>query len=127
MIVLHHTTAGRASVEREFMRPEAKKSAHNGVWRDGSETQFVDPANIAWHAMQANRSSIGIECEAIKAGDGLTPAQEATLVARIQDYMQRYPSITRICGHGEVNATACPSFIWKAPADLAAWVKAKGL
>lgn len=75
-LVLHIMQGTLAGTDSWFRNPAASASAHFGVGKDGTVYQWVDTANKAWHAANANGISIGIEHEG-NTGQSLTAAQVA--------------------------------------------------
>lgn len=69
--IMQGTLAGTNSW---FRNPAAQVSAHFGIGKDGTVIQWVDTADVAWHAMAANHMSIGVEHEG-DTGELLTVAQ----------------------------------------------------
>ena len=63
--VVIHYTAGRnaASAANWLCMKAAKASAHLVIGRAGEMYQLVQFDTVAWHARQANKSSIGIELD----------------------------------------------------------------
>lgn len=128
-IVLHYTTSRNAMGSLTWWAMEKSKvSAHYLVGREGELYQAVKDADKAWHAENANPSSIGIEFAAAP-GDRMTPAQEATGIHLIHWLVETY-SIpwTHINGHryspGAVSPTDCPCNLFGDATEAAvlAWV-----
>jgi GH25 family lysozyme M1 (1,4-beta-N-acetylmuramidase) len=76
LLVLHIMQGTLAGTDSWFRNTAAQASAHFGVGKDGTVYQWVDTANKAWHAANANGISIGVEHEG-NTGDSLTAAQVA--------------------------------------------------
>ncbi|QAY75971.1 hypothetical protein ETR14_05090 [Sphingosinicella sp. BN140058] len=130
-IVIHITDANTTgSTVSHFTRPDANSSAHYLVAQNGEVIQFVAEADTAWHAMGANRRSIGIEHVAVKQGGAsygsvtlphLPPsdAEYQASAALVADLCRRYalvPDRQTIIGHNEAHPgtshTACPNGAW---------------
>lgn len=86
LIVLHIMQGTLNGTDSWFRNPAAQVSAHFGTGRDGRLYQWVDTANMAWHAADANSFGIGIENEG-QSGDKLTAAQIAA-VAKVCAWAQ---------------------------------------
>jgi len=78
-MVIHHTVGSLASAENRFNTPGSGASAHFGIGEDGTIIQWVDTADVAYHACNANwTGGIGVEHETPAEGDvwrGLTDVQ----------------------------------------------------
>lgn len=75
-LVLHIMQGTLTGTDSWFRNPAAQVSAHFGVGKNGTILQWVDTADTAWHAADANPVAIGVEHEG-NAGDSLTSAQIA--------------------------------------------------
>lgn len=139
-IVIHYTTSRNiGGVIEHFLTGTPRVSAHYIVGQDGELVQVVEDDKAAWHAGSSdmNARSIGIEHVA-RAGDRITPAQEATSAALIRWLTAEY-SIphAQIIPHVAVKSTSCPGDLFadwggKAGADkavqgaaLAKWLEAR--
>jgi N-acetylmuramoyl-L-alanine amidase len=71
-----------------------------GSHTKGHNTGTVGICLIGGHGSDAND----------KFADNFTPAQDAALQKVIADLIRRYPSITRVAGHNQFAAKACPGF-----------------
>lgn len=81
-IVLHHTDGTMApSVAwlRNGDRPD-RTSAHFVVGRDARTVQLVDTDRPAWHAIEANMRSVGIEIEEYAGSGPMPDVQRAALI-----------------------------------------------
>jgi hypothetical protein len=74
LFIVHIMQGSLAGTDSWFHNPAAQVSAHFGVGKDGTIYQWVNTSDTAWHAANANRVSIGCECEGF-AGHPLTAAQ----------------------------------------------------
>lgn len=112
-VVVHYTTAGTfESTKNHFLNPESQVSAHYIIDKNGDIYQMVKDADKAWHAAQANRTSIGIEHVA-RVGDQLTAAQEKSSVHLIKWLMTEYKiPKENIKAHKQSGATNCPGNIF---------------
>jgi len=114
-IIVHYTVVGDVGgVIRHFQNPapEGKRdnavSAHYIIDKNGDIYQMVNDGDKAWHAVQANASSIGIEHVA-EPGDQLTQEQERSSVALIRWLMSEYKIPKEsIKAHKQILATKCP-------------------
>lgn len=135
-IVLHYTTSRNvegslAWWQKTDIPDNYKVSAHYAIGRDGALYQAVKDADKAWHAENANPSSIGIEFAAAP-GDRMTPEQEATAVQLIRWLVETYKiPWPHINGHrfspGAVSPTDCPSHLFGEATEAAVleWVNTK--
>lgn len=90
--VIHIMQGGLAGTDQFFRDPAAQVSAHFGVGKDGTVYQWVDTADIAWHAAAANDHSVGVEHEGF-SGFPLTLAQLAA-TARLYAWVhQQHPGV----------------------------------
>lgn len=112
-IVVHYTTAGTfESTKNHFLNPASQVSAHYIIDKNGDIYQMVKDSDKAWHARQANRTSIGIEHVA-KEGDRLTEAQEKSSIHLIKWLMTEYKiPKENIKAHKQVLETSCPGNIF---------------
>lgn len=99
-----------------LQNPSARVSAHYVVSRN-RVTQLVHPAYIAWHAMNGNASSIGIELDPNDPG-GTLP----TAAALIRELKKTY-TINAIRPHSYWVKTACPGDYSSRMARLEAMVR----
>lgn len=74
LLIVHIMQGSLSGTDSWFHNPKAKVSAHFGVGRDGTVLQWVDTDDRAWHAVDANDYSIGVECEGL-SGEPLTDRQ----------------------------------------------------
>lgn len=123
-IILHNTDGSIASAIAEFQNPATQKSAHYIVGRNGTIVQMVRDESTAWHSgnKPVNQRSVGIEIEASKTAQGMTSAQEASLIQLCRFVMDAY-TVARadVRPHRSVKPTDCPGWVWKTDADLNAW------
>jgi murein DD-endopeptidase MepM/ murein hydrolase activator NlpD len=112
-IFVHYTTAGTfESTKNHFLNPDSQVSAHYIIDKNGDIYQMVKDSDKAFHAAQANRTSIGIEHVA-KVGDGLTEAQEKSSIHLIKWLMAEYKvPKENIKAHKQVIETSCPGNIF---------------
>ena len=89
-LVLHYTTSRNVEGSLAWWQmPQSQVSAHYAIGRDGKLFQAVVDEAKAWHAMNANRSSIGIEFAAAP-GDRMTPEQDETATALVRWLVETY-------------------------------------
>ena len=111
-VVVHYTTDTLESAINTFKSGSSKVSAHYIIDKNGDIYQMVKDADRAWHAEQANSSSIGIEHVA-KKGDQLTSAQEISSVQLIKWLMSEYGiTLSNIKAHKQFSKTSCPGNIF---------------
>ena len=88
---------------------------HYVVYKDGSVHKGRDISLVGAHCREHNPRSIGI-CYVggidanHKAADTRTPEQKAAIANLISKLKQKFPSIVKVHGHRDYNATACPCF-----------------
>lgn len=89
---------------------------HYVVYRDGSYHRGRADEVIGAHCTGHNSNSIGIcyigglAADGKTAKDTRTEAQKKTLITLIRTLKGRYPTITKVTGHRDYAAKACPSF-----------------
>lgn len=121
-IVVHNTDCSFQAAINTFMSKSAQVSAHLIIARDGRVACLVPFSKKAWHAMQANSSTIGIEMEADSAHKGLT-AQQSVILAKWMKWMMNRYGIRKdkIITHRTVVNTDCPKWIFPTEADFVKW------
>ena len=113
LVVLHYTASlSFTGTVSWFLNPASEVSAHYLVGRDGEIAQFVDEADIAWHAGKAaewpagtggvNSRSIGIELVAT-ATSGYTGPQVGALWTLLAGIVRRHQiAPENVVGHKDV-------------------------
>ncbi|MEZ0064310.1 N-acetyl-anhydromuramyl-L-alanine amidase AmpD [Streptacidiphilus sp. MAP12-20] len=108
-IVIHDTESTASSAINSFQSGTTNASAHYVVGQDGSVTQMVPTADMAWHANNKtiNTHSIGIEHEgyALQNGSWYTPSEyqsSAKLVSYLAAKFGVPVDRQHIIGHDEV-------------------------
>lgn len=121
LVVIHCTelpdlASARAYGERiHYPQSGTGNSGHFYIDRDGRISRWVAEDRIAHHVRGRNAHSLGIEL--VNRGryprwldsdhqamdEAYPPAQIAALVALLQDLQARFPSITRIAGHEDLD------------------------
>lgn len=117
-IVVHHN-AGNLSVRDCYNTWQTREaSAHYQVESDGTIGQLVRDKDIAWHAGNANSTSIGIEHANNKMSPSWTISEKtldngAHLVAALCRYYElgRPQWKKNVFPHSYFNSTACPGAI----------------
>ena len=107
--IVHATEGSMQSTANWFANPKAKVSAHYGIDKYGNIEQYVDDANVAFHAgnFQINKDSIGIELEDIM--DGVEPtAEQYETIAWLIHTKGRLYGVSTIEPHNKYRATLCP-------------------
>jgi N-acetylmuramoyl-L-alanine amidase len=96
---------------------------HYLIDRDGKVGEGRPLDQIGAHTQGKNTGTIGISLfgghgSAVTDpfGANFTPAQEQALIALIADLRGRFPAITKITGHNQYAAKACPGF------DVPTWL-----
>lgn len=94
---------------------------HYLIDRDGTVQDGRPIRRAGAHVKGHNSNSIGISLFGGKGGtasdqfqDNFTEDQEQALIALIADLRERFPEITKISGHNQHAAKACPC--WSVPA-----------
>jgi N-acetylmuramoyl-L-alanine amidase len=124
-IVLHNTESRFDQAVSWLRNPKSKVSAHIVINREGKVSRLVSDESNAWHALQANKSTLGIEIEAWKAGQGLDKAQEISLVRQVRYWVEKYGiTAENIKPHRFHVNTDCPIYIWPTDSEFNDW-KAK--
>ena len=90
---------------------------HYLIDRDGTVAIGRPLERIGAHTRGHNTGSIGIalfgghgSAETDAFAENFTAAQDAALIALIEELRVRYPAIKRVSGHNEFAAKACPGF-----------------
>lgn len=113
LVVVHTTEGTYAGAVAWFEQKQSAVSAHFVAKKDGSEvTQMVDLADKAWHVMNYNSRSVGLELEGVEA-QGLS-ADEWRVAARIVAYLLHHLGLPcryaragvgpGFCGHVDLGA-----------------------
>jgi len=126
-LVLHNTDGTLASAIQRFKDPSSQVSAHYIVDRDDSVTQMVNDTDTAWHSgvKDVNQRSIGIEVVAYSTATGMTPGQEATLIALAQFVLDACSiKVQRVLPHRDIKATECPGWVWPTDPSFTTWTVA---
>lgn len=132
-IVVHHTYGGFAGAVATLRNPNppcprngdpcpSPVSAHLVVSRTGQIARLVPDELSAFHAVQVNRSTLGVEIEATEQARGLTPAQERALLAIMFFWFKKHRlGPQQITTHRTHVPTECPSFIWPSETIFSSW------
>ena len=134
-IVIHSLAVPGDSVEsgvqkvvRAWQNPGRQASSHYLVDRDGTITQMVLEANVAFHTPGANADSIGIEhADVCNEPDPLTTElyeQSAALVRDIAGFYGFTPDSSSVAGHDTVAGNhddPGPYWDWEYYYSLLAW------
>ena len=130
-IVIHNTIGTFEGARATLRNPNGadgnpttgdRVSAHMLIGRNGKVAKLVDEKFAAWHAMQVNKSTLGIELEAWNENQDITPEQERSLTTILAHWMSKYDlSRDKITTHRTHVATACPSLLWTTEADFLNW------
>lgn len=89
---------------------------HYVVLLDGTIAAGRPEAQIGAHVEGHNTGTFGVcyvgglAADAVTAKDTRTPAQKAALTAIVTALLKKYPTITKVSGHNQYAAKACPSF-----------------
>lgn len=92
-LVIAHIMEGTLNgTDSWFRNPASELSAHFGVGKTGTVYQWVSTGSQAWHAVEANDYSIGVEHEGW-AGTPLTAAQVKATAGIFRWARKEYPAI----------------------------------
>lgn len=93
---------------------------HKVIRRDGVVEPGRDENTVGAHTLNYNAFSVAV-CLAGGVAEGteipetnFTDAQWAALEQVVREWLVKWPD-AKVCGHRDLNATACPTF------DVAAW------
>lgn len=126
-IVVHHTAGSFEPSIAQLRSASAQVSAHVIVSRQGEVVRLVPDDMAAFHAVQANSSTLGLEIEATQDQKGLEPAQEKALVGVILFWLRKHGlDASQLSTHRSHVPTLCPSFIWPDEGIFARWKLALG-
>lgn len=92
LVIVHIMEGTLEGTDSWFRNPKSKVSAHFGVGKNGETYQWVATGDHAWHAVEANDHSIGIECEG-KSGQALTTLQCGIVASIFRWAHSHYPDI----------------------------------
>lgn len=90
--IIHIMEGTLAGTDSEFRTPDIQLSAHFGIGKDGTVYQWVDTADIAYHAAAANDHSVGVEHEGF-SGFPLTLRQLAASARLFAWVHQQHPGV----------------------------------
>ena len=113
MLIIHHAAAPSASVETIHKWHQGRGWLGIGynfyIRRDGTVYQGRGWEHVGAHCTGYNSASVGICLEGNYETDQDMPAaQYEAAVQLIRMALDKYPTITEICGHKAHGATACP-------------------
>ncbi len=103
---------------------------HYVIYIDGSRHEGRPVEKVGAHVAGRNTGTVGICYVGGVAKDGVTPkdtrtpAQKRALVELLSELLETYPKITKISGHRDYAAKACPSF--DARSEYASLVRDRG-
>ena len=113
LFVLHVMQGTLDGTDSWFHNPRAQVSAHFGIGTDGTVYQFVEIDTMAWHCMEDNDRSIGIE-HAGYSGHPITPAALTASLELLEWLHQQFPHVplrrsryefnAGVIAHGELGA-----------------------
>ena len=110
-LILHHA-AGSGLDARAIHRLHRQNGwagigYHYYVQKDGSIHRGRPEDRVGTHAAGHNADSIGVCFEGNFETEEMGPEQFAAGAELLSDIRDRYPGLT-VCGHRDLNATACP-------------------
>ncbi len=112
LLVLHHAAAKICSVET--VHQWHKNNGWSGIGyhflvrKDGTIYEGRPINKVGAHAYGFNSSSIGICFEGNFETEKMTAAQKKAGKELVTYVRQQYPTITKVVGHRDLMATACP-------------------
>lgn len=89
---------------------------HYVVHLDGSVERGRSEAAVGAHVSGHNTGTLGVvyvggvQTDGTTPKDTRTPAQRAALLGLVAALIDKYPAVTKVSGHNEYAAKACPSF-----------------
>jgi hypothetical protein len=128
-IVLHNTEGRWLSFKSAWQACNRIGAAHFVILRTGEILRTIDTKNVAYHARSANPNSIGVEIESGPGFEGMTPKQEASVIAltkKLQADFGTAPqgiqrdgvTMHRLAAPG---TTDCAKYIWPEDSDFTTW------
>lgn len=123
-MVVHHMVGSEGSAYAHFNTPGSGASAHFGVCYDGTTYQYVDTADAAYHACQANyQGQVGVENESPGSGPNVWQAltdEQVSANARIAAWLHDEHGIElRVASAGDRRGVGYHSMV---PGDCSvAW------
>jgi N-acetylmuramoyl-L-alanine amidase len=128
-IVLHNTEARWLSFKSAWQSCNRIGAAHFVILRSGEILRTIAEKNVAYHAKVANSDSIGVEIEAGPGFEGMTPVQEAAVLAltkKLQADFGTAPAgiprkgvtMHRLAAPG---TTDCAKYVWPEDSDFTTW------
>lgn len=112
-IVLHHAAAVQCTAEDihgwHLANGWAGIGYHYFVRKDGSIYRGRPEDTVGAHALNSNSISIGVCFEGNFENEAMPDSQLSAGAELVADILRRYRlGIDAVCGHRDVNATACP-------------------
>ena len=123
-IVLHNTEGRWTTFKSAWQSCGRIGAAHFVVLRSGQILRTIPERHIAYHAIGANRDSIGVEIESGPGFEGMTSAQEASVVALAKSLQTKYGvsksgvTMHRLAAPG---TTDCAKYIWPRDSAFTTW------
>jgi N-acetylmuramoyl-L-alanine amidase len=128
-IVLHNTEGRWLSFKSTWQACNRIGAAHYVILRTGEILRTIDTKNVAYHARSANPNSVGVEIEAGPGFEGMTPKQEASVIALTKKLQADFgPAPQGIQRDGVTmhrlaapGTTDCAKYIWPEDSDFTTW------
>lgn len=123
-VVLHNTEGRWTSFKSAWQNCGRIGAAHFVILRTGQILRTIPERHIAYHAIGANRDSIGVEIESGPGFEGMTSAQEASVVALTKSLQGKYGvsksgvTMHRLAAPG---TTDCAKYIWPRDSAFTTW------
>jgi hypothetical protein len=92
LLICHIMQGSLDGTDAWFRNGRSEVSAHFGVGRSGDVYQWVNTGSQAWHAVEANDYSVGVEHEGF-AGTPLTAEQVKATAGIFRWAREEYPAI----------------------------------
>jgi hypothetical protein len=128
-IILHNTEGRWVNFKSTWQACNRIGAAHFVILRTGVVMRTIAEKNVAYHATVANADSIGVEIESGPGFEGMTPVQEASVIAlttKLQKDFGAAPAgipTSRVTMHrlAAPGSTDCAKFIWPLDSDFITW------
>jgi hypothetical protein len=128
-IVLHNTEGRWLNFKATWQACNRIGAAHFVILRSGEILRTIAEKNVAYHARVANNDSIGVEIESGPGFEGMTPLQEASVLALTKKLQADFGSppdgiardsvtMHRLAAPG---TTDCAKYIWPEDSDFITW------
>jgi N-acetylmuramoyl-L-alanine amidase len=125
-IVLHNTESRWVDFKSAWQSCDRIGAAHFVVLRTGIIMRTIAERNVAYHATIANSDSLGVEIESGPGFEGMTAAQEASVIALVKKLQTDFGTAPTGVAKANVTmhrlaapgSTDCAKFIWPRDNDF---------